>query len=41
MVETIGMTWWGEGAREGKIPPPQYFFYLKIVFLVPELNRGK
>jgi hypothetical protein len=36
----IGVTWRG-GGQGGKFPPSQYFFNLRIIFVVAELNNGK
>jgi hypothetical protein len=39
MIQDISVTWGGGG--QGGANVPQYFFILRIVYLVTELNNGK
>jgi hypothetical protein len=38
MCSGIGVTW-GGGVQGGHIPPPQYYFYLRMVCFAAELKR--
>jgi hypothetical protein len=42
LIRKLLVCWHQRNLGGGQMPPPpQYFFNLRIVFLVPDLNNGK